>query len=37
MLGRTLDGLGRPLDGGPPIFPDEALKRIPRALLEARP
>jgi V/A-type H+-transporting ATPase subunit B len=25
MLGRTLDGLGRPLDGGPPVFPDESI------------
>ncbi|HUF39287.1 MAG TPA: V-type ATP synthase subunit B [Anaerolineales bacterium] len=25
MLGRTLDGLGRPLDGGPPLVPEESL------------
>ncbi len=23
MLGRILDGLGRPIDGGPPVIPDE--------------
>jgi len=25
MLGRTLDGSGRPIDGGPPIIPDASL------------
>lgn len=25
MLGRTLDGMGRPVDGSPPVLPEEAL------------